>query len=309
MSSLDHTVPVIDVADFGSDCWRPEMDRACREWGCFQIINHGIDSVQLADCQREMRDFFAKPREEKLRVERTLENPWGFYDRELTKNVRDWKEVFDFGPAAATGQLACLPQWPRGLPDFRPVMEEYFSACEAVARQLLAGVSQNLGMPVDYLERGFGSEHSSFLRLNYYPPCEAPGQHFGISHHTDAGALTVLLQDQQAGLQFFRGGSWCTVAPVSGALVINIGDIVQVWSNDQYQAPLHRVLTSEMEPRYSAPFFFNPSYDFNYAPLPGALAGMAPRYRSINWGEFRARRAAGDYADVGEEVQIEQYRI
>ncbi|MEZ5504271.1 MAG: 2OG-Fe(II) oxygenase family protein [Halioglobus sp.] len=188
-------------------------------------------------------------------------------------------------------------------------MEAFSNACESVARQLLAGISQNLGMSLDYLGRGFGSDHSSFLRLNYYPPCAAPDQHLGISHHTDAGALTVLWQDQQAGLQFFHNGSWCTVAPVPGALVINIGDIVQVWSNDRYRAPLHRVLASATESRYSAPFFFNPSYDTNYAPVSGALAGSAPRYRAINWGEFRTLRAAGDYADVGEEIQIEHYRI
>jgi isopenicillin N synthase-like dioxygenase len=309
MSSLDDTVPIIDVADFGSDHWLPQMDFACREWGCFQIINHGVEPEQLAELQREIVNFFANSREAKRQVERTAENPWGFYDRELTKNVRDWKEIFDFGPAAAAGPLACLPQWPRGLTNFRPVMEAFFSECETIARKLLAGISRNLGMPVDYLGRGFGSEHSSFLRLNYYPPCAAPDQHFGISQHTDAGALTVLWQDQQAGLQFFRGDSWYTVTPVPGALLINIGDIVQVWSNDQYRAPLHRVLTSAREARYSAPFFFNPSYDTNYAPLPGVLVVAAPRYRSINWGEFRAGRAAGDYADVGEEIQIEQFRI
>ena len=93
------------------------------------------------------------------------------------------------------------------------------------------------------------------------------------------------------------------VEPNPDAFVINIGDVVQVWSNDRYPAPLHRVIASAQEERYSAPYFFNPSYAANYAPL-----SSPPHYRPINWGEFRAGRAAGDYADHGEEIQISHFR-
>ncbi len=92
--------------------------------------------------------------------------------------------------------------------------------------------------------------------------------------------------------------------------MINIGDIVQVWSNDRYEAPLHRVLASTGTPRYSAPFFFNPTYTTDYAPLPSLCDETEQlRYKPINWGEFRAGRAAGDYADYGEEIQISQFRV
>jgi len=91
--------------------------------------------------------------------------------------------------------------------------------------------------------------------------------------------------------------------------VVNIGDIVQVWSNDRYRAALHRVLANADAERFSAPFFLNPAYGACYAPLPTTVdARHPPAYRSINWGEFRALRAAGDYADCGEEIQISHYR-
>ena len=93
-----------------------------------------------------------------------------------------------------------------------------------------------------------------------------------------------------------------TVVPRPGALVINIGDLVQVRSNDRYPAPEHRVLASAARERYSAPYFFNPTYTADCAPL-----FSPPRYRPVNWGEFRAARVAGDYADIGEEVQISHY--
>jgi isopenicillin N synthase-like dioxygenase len=97
---------------------------------------------------------------------------------------------------------------------------------------------------------------------------------------------------------------------VIGALVVNIGDIVQVWSNDRYPAPLHRVRASTDHERYSLPFFFNPVYEAVYAPL-GALTNeeSPPRYRPITWGDFRWKRQQGDYADYGAENQISDYRI
>ena len=139
-------------------------------------------------------------------------------------------------------------------------------------------------------------------------PTGAPGN-FGISHHTDSGALTVLLQDEQPGLQVFRRGAWTFVEPNPDALVVNIGDVVQVWSNDRYPAALHRVIASDRHERYSAPYFFNPAPSAFYAPLPSACEhGEPPHYRRINWGEFRASRTAGDYADYGDEIQISHYR-
>jgi isopenicillin N synthase-like dioxygenase len=105
-----------------------------------------------------------------------------------------------------------------------------------------------------------------------------------------------------------HGDEWHLVEPRRDALVVNIGDIVQVWSNDQYTAALHRGLVSADAERFSAPFFFNPAYSTQYAPLPSTVdARHPPRYRPIHWGEFRARRAAGDYADHGEYHLISHY--
>jgi isopenicillin N synthase-like dioxygenase len=118
----------------------------------------------------------------------------------------------------------------------------------------------------------------------------------------------LLLQDDQPGLEVYRDGDWYLVEPRRDALVVNIGDIVQVWSNDRYRAALHRVIANSAAARYSAPFFFCPAHATDYAPLPTTIdADHPPRYRAINWGEFRALRVAGDYADLGEEVQISHY--
>jgi isopenicillin N synthase-like dioxygenase len=93
-------------------------------------------------------------------------------------------------------------------------------------------------------------------------------------------------------------------------LVVNLGDIAQVWSNDRYVAPLHRAIVQSNAERYSVPYFFNPAYSAEYAPLPSTVdARHPPRYRPIPWREFRARRTAGDYAHGREYVEISHYKM
>ncbi len=108
-----------------------------------------------------------------------------------------------------------------------------------------------------------------------------------------------------ASLQFKIENEWQTAPADPNVLVVNLGDMLQVWSNDRYIAPLHRVITNRDTNRFSAPYFLNPAYAANISPL----NSETPHYRSINWGEFRSGRAAGDYADLGEEIQITHFRI
>jgi isopenicillin N synthase-like dioxygenase len=305
-------IPVIDIERLDHSDTLTAIDIACRDWGFFQVVNHGIPADVIDTMSREMRAFFAQPQETKRSISRTEQNPLGFYDRELTKNALDQKEIFDFGQGNGD---AIRPQWPKGMPQFRNAVHRYYRHNNRLAHRLLAAISSNLGMSPGFLSRGFGNGHTSFLRLNYYPvvqsaaPGSVPGQ-LGVGQHTDSGALTILLQDNEPGLEVFRHNEWHLVEPRSDALVVNIGDIVQVWSNDTYFAALHRVIASANRARFSIPFFLNPGYATNYEPVPTMVSSTTPaRYQTINWGEFRTRRVQGDYADYGEEVQIKQYRI
>jgi len=307
------TIPVIDIADLDSAATREAIHAACRDWGFFQVTHHGIDEGMIASLKRQMHAFFAQPLDVKREIVRTANNPWGFYDREQTRRTKDWKEIYDYGPPSGVIE----PQWPARLPRFQPAIRAFYDACDALALRLLGAVTMNLGMPASTLHAYFRPAHTSFLRLNYYPRCPLPARPLdpgaattglGVNPHTDSGALTLLLQDEQPGLEVLHDGDWRLVEPRADALVVNIGDIVQVWSNDRYCAALHRGLTSADAERFSAPFFFNPAYSVEYAPLPTTIDARHPaRYRPINWAEFRARRAAGDYADQGEYAQISQY--
>ena len=324
-SILDQ-VPIIDVedlfADSSSGAAREAIDRiasACQTWGFFQVVNHGISKAQIDALWRQTHALFAMPLAQKLEILRSRENPWGFYNNELTKNQRDKKEVFDFTRAGIDPIYGQSNRWPAQLPEFRSTMEAYLEACSTLALKLLEAFCLGLDLPADFMRRDFAGNHTGFVRLNYYPvadpmaglPVEQQeNADLGVHHHTDAGALTVLLQDEVSGLQVYRDGLWYDIPTVDGAMVINTGDMMQVWSNDIYQAAIHRVLAMDASDRYSVPFFFNPAADCRISPLPSVVSEKNPeRYRPIEWGSFRGQRSDGDYADYGTEVQISQFRI
>ncbi len=302
-------VPVIDLRGAPGQSVE-KLATACADWGFFHVVNHGLDAQLIASLQAASGEFFGLPLHTKQAVSRTIENPFGYYDRELTKNLRDRKEIFDYAPAETT-------PWPTSLPGFQAILAEYAQACHRLALQLMAMCCEGLGADRDTLERHFEHGHSSFLRLNHYPFTDPlagadapPAGPYGISQHSDAGAITVLLQDKVAGLQVLKDGNWVDVTPVAGTLTVNVGDMLQVWSNDRYRAPLHRVRASSDVARFSAAYFCNPDYGTIIEPLTSAVSMTeAARYRPIPWAEFRRLRALGDYGDYGEEVQISHFRV
>ena len=305
---MNPTVPVIDLHSPAGLCVE-QLAGACADWGFFQVCNHGIDTGLVTALQASSRTFFQQSLPARQAVSRTIDNPFGYYDRELTKNLRDRKEIFDYAPLEST-------PWPAYPPMFREILESYALACHRLSLQLLELCCEGLGAGREQLARHFRQGHSSFLRLNHYPvddllagtdaPAAGP---FGISHHTDSGALTVLLQDEVAGLQMQRGQQWFDVMPVAGSLTVNIGDMLQVWSNDRYLAPLHRVRASKGVARFSAAYFCNPDYSTVVEPVATTVSAAAPaRYRPVHWGEFRRQRALGDYGDYGEEIQVSRFR-
>jgi isopenicillin N synthase-like dioxygenase len=308
-------VPVIDLRDDPAAVV-DQIGAACREWGFFQVVGHGVPHDAIDRVQNAARRFFALSRDAKRGQLRSRDNPWGYYDRELTKEQRDRKEIYDIGPdaggiAAASGEpFAGETPWPDEPQDFAAVMQDWFGRMTRLSGQLTGLISASLTGDFATLRAAFEPEHTSFLRLNFYPVDDplagesGDSADLGIHHHTDAGALTVLLQDAVAGLQVHRDGLWHNVEPIAHAFTINIGDMVQVWSNDLYRAPVHRVLAMDRVDRLSIPYFCNPAYSADVAPLVGT-----PRYRPINWGEFRRRRADGDFAAYGTEVQIGEWRL
>lgn len=299
------------------------LDRACRDHGFFLLSNHGMDEA-IAAMWQASGAFFSQPRAYKRRVMRTDTLPLGYYDRELTKRKRDQKEVFDYMQPRA--DRSDVNQWPADDPDFVNAMTGFFGAASDVAartldlvyRALLGTAEQVSSMPK-------GDPRTSTVRLNYYPyadPLTAEEQaevtalgDMALHHHTDPGVLTLLLQDMTGGLQTHSlEDGWIDVPPEAGTIVINLGDSLQVWSNDRYRAAVHRVLPMRSLAggaggRYSTPYFYNPTRDAVLEPI-DALTDGEPLYRSFTWKQYIQGRVSDNFEDIGEDdIQIARFRI
>uniref|UniRef100_H3GMJ1 Fe2OG dioxygenase domain-containing protein n=1 Tax=Phytophthora ramorum TaxID=164328 RepID=H3GMJ1_PHYRM len=298
-----------------------EVRAAATEWGFFYVANHALPEQEVDQFQAAMRSFFQLPMEIKRTIRRSATNSRGYFDDELTKNKTDWKECLDFAGANEDGPVNDKHerlghdqnQWiqDKHLPGFRDEMFQYYHQMEYISRRLLKVFAVALGEEPAFFDQFFHGDNSSFLRLNHYPVAPEPEKTMGVNHHTDAGALTILLQDDEvASLQAFHRESqtWTLVPPRKGTYTINIGDMVQVWSNDKFVAPLHRVLANGGADRFSAPFFYNPSYKAQVEPIV-VKEGEVANYRPLSWGDFRLRRYQGNVVDKGKEIQIGDFKI
>eukprot|EP01041_Mallomonas_annulata_P013292 gene13292-28149_t len=355
-------LPVIDIASFVYHDHHSDDEReivvsavraATRDWGLFHVIGHGLEDSQK-EIISEARRFFQLPLEEKYKVKRTVNNSRGFADDELTKQKRDMKQILDIGHKPFSNLSDSSPenvvldgynQYPDEtvIPGFRNQIDSYYSNCTHLGSLLISIIAMSLNLSNDHFKEYFDN-HSSFLRLNYYPihpnltstssstsnsNSSSRDNILGISRHTDAGALTILLQDDVSSLEVYSGtkedandGIWIPVDPIPKAFTINTGDMMQVWSNNRIHAPEHRVKASTTKERYSLAFFYNPNYEAIIAPCSSLLSMEnereiqsersgneveTPLYKPISWGEFRSLRFKGDYADYGTEVQIDHF--
>jgi isopenicillin N synthase-like dioxygenase len=310
-------VPTIDISD-PTETSLGDLDRACADHGFFLLRGHGLDEL-IARTWSEAERLFATGPEVKDPLRRTEDRQLGYHDRELTKRLRDHKEVFDFLDPSLPG-ADDLNRWPEGLDGFRPTMAEYFDAFAGLTATTLDLIHATLGLGPDVAAAHGFARHASSVRLNHYPvgdPVPAgerdglrPLGEVALGHHTDPGVITLLLQDDAGGLQVdSREHGWIDVPPRPGTVVVNLADAMQVWTNDRYRAAVHRVQPMTDRTRYSIPFFANPSGDQVIEPI-SALVDGAPRYRSFEWGEFMQGRIDDNYEDTGaEDIQIDHYAI
>ncbi|XP_039140975.1 probable 2-oxoglutarate-dependent dioxygenase At5g05600 [Dioscorea cayenensis subsp. rotundata] len=285
---------------------------ACRDWGFFQVINHGVDPQLLERIQKAVVEFFALPAEEKRKVKRDEVNPLGYYDSENTKNVRDWKEVLDLvNREYDDGLLVLKNRWPEYPPAMRKTCEEYISVVEKLSYKLVELISLSLNLPAKRLN-GFFKDSSSYFRLNYYNPCPMPDLVMGVGRHKDSGALTVLYQDQVGGLDVKRksDGEWVRVKPTSNSYIINVGDVIEVWTNQRYESVEHRASVNSEKARLSIPFFFLPTFSTNVKPLEELVSDENPaKYEEYNWREFVSSRLGSNFKKMDKEnIQISHFK-
>jgi isopenicillin N synthase-like dioxygenase len=217
VSSSQAELPVIDVANLvrhgHDDRAAREIESACRATGFFYVSGHGVDPTLIARLDGSARAFFELPEPDKLEIAMARGGrAWrGFFPvgAELTSGIPDQKEGLYFGAELgpdAPQVRAGLPLhganlFPRQVPELRGAVLEYLDAMTATAQAVLRGVAQSLDLPADYFASGYTANPTVLFRIFHYPPTPPDTAAWGVGEHTDYGLLTLLLQDDNGGLQ------------------------------------------------------------------------------------------------------------
>lgn len=295
------SLPLIDVAGlYSSDpaeqrAVADALGKAAREVGFFYITGHRVDRDLRQRLLSQTERFFAEPVDRKMNIFiGKSTNHRGYVpegEEVMVGGKRDKKEALDLGrdiPADHPDVLAGTPmigpnQWP-DLDGFEDDVAAYYDAVFDLGRTLLKGFSIALGKEPDFFDR-FVTNPPSQLRLLHYPFDPNAVDVQGIGAHTDYECFTLLLPTAP-GLEVMNGeGEWIDVPLVPDAFVVNIGDMMEVWTNGKFVATSHRVRKVQQE-RYSFPLFFACDYDTLVEPLADLIeAGEAPRYEPIRAGD------------------------
>lgn len=330
------TVPVIDLGPFlaGDPSGKAQVARqvrdACEQVGFLIITGHGVPAQLIDSMSAVSRQFFDLPTEEKCKtLPPERQYPRGYsmlMDESLAYSADkvsppDLKESLSIGQIdvpnddyyhnAVAGLSFTDNIWPAQPATLRSVWSQYYRELERVAGDVMRIFALALELPERFFEDKL-DRHVSVLRaLNYPEPATPPlpGQ-LRAGEHTDFGSLTILLQeDRPGGLQVrTRTGEWSDVHPVPHSFTVNIGDLMQMWTNDGWVSTLHRVVNpppgaERISRRQSIAFFQQPNYDALISCLDSCIGpARPPKYSPITSGEHlwskikRAKTVAGQTA-------------
>ncbi|KAK9031366.1 hypothetical protein V6N11_032749 [Hibiscus sabdariffa] len=289
-------LPLVDLSrlelddEAGKERCKEEIARAANEWGFFQVINHGISRDILDKMREEQVEVFKKPFYNKCREDKFMNFSAGSYrwGTPTATSLRQlsWSEAFHI-PMTDISSFGSLNA------TFSSSVAQFATKVASLAQNLAEILAEKSGQNSTFFQEN-SLLSSCYLRLNRYPPCPVPL--FGLMPHTDSDFLTVLHQDQIGGLQLVKDGKWIAVKPNPQALLINIGDIFQAWSNDCYKSVQHCVVTNPTKERFSAAYFLCPSYETVIE-----SCSKPSVYRRFSFKEYRQQ--------VQEDVQNYGYKV
>lgn len=293
-------IPVIDLSGLlhGSIDVRGavarEIGTACRDIGFFGVTGHDIPPQIVQRAFAQATAFFALPVEEKSQIaieQSSCHRGWFSVGGENLDPAKqqyagDFKEGIKIGqdlPANHSLVTAGIPlhgpnQWPANPAEFVPTFREYYALMANLARALMRAFALALDMPEEYFDEFLTRPMATAGPLHYPPPTgPITDAQLGAGAHTDFGALTILAQDANGGLQVRNvDGQWIDVPPMADAFVVNVGDMMARWTNGLFASTVHRVINTSGRDRYSIPFFFDPNHDAPVAALPTCTSAANP---------------------------------
>ena len=240
MTNSNESLPIIDIASRDIARIGAALDRACCEFGFFYVTGHGISPALSARMMTLAREFFASPLEQKMAIAMAHGGrAWRGYfpvDGELTSGRPDRKEGIYFGTELGPDDARVRAGLPLhgtnlfpALSGFRDTLLAYIDDVTAVGQMLLSGIAIGLGLSQDYFLERYTRDPTVLFRIFNYPPStsDTDENELGVGEHTDYGLLTLLRQDNIAGLQIWHQDRWLPAPPVRDSFVCNVGDMLE----------------------------------------------------------------------------------
>ncbi|RUW54079.1 isopenicillin N synthase family oxygenase [Mesorhizobium sp. M1A.F.Ca.ET.072.01.1.1] len=302
--------PLFDASDLGKVA--KEIRWALTNTGFMYIKNHGVPTRLIDETFTEARAFFDLPAAEKKKLHignsgTTMRGYIQFFgENSDPARTNDLKECFDVGSECQGVESPFFGpnQWPASLPAFRETVSSYHQVMNELSTKILCGIALSLDLPADFFQ-GQMKRPIMIQRLAHYPPQTGVVDEkvIGVGAHTDFGNLTILAQDCVGGLQVLNhDGIWVGGNPVPGNFVVNIGDLMQILTNNRYLANLHRVVNTSGQDSYSLPFFLDADYDAVIAPMESCVSNNKPAlYQPTTCGVHKFARLVENFPHLHRE--------
>jgi isopenicillin N synthase-like dioxygenase len=303
-------LPVVDISLLDSDrladrlAVATELDRACAGAGFLYVRGQQFDLALFDRLAARAKRYFALDRETKMKSYiGQSENHSGYVpvgEEQFVGGSEDLKEAYDvncdYAPVTGRRPLLGPNLWP-DMPGFREDVLAYYIHVTQIGARLFRAFALALGLAEDHFN-GLLRHPPSQLRMIHYPFDSRAEDRPGIGAHTDYECFTLLFATAP-GLQVVdRTGEWVDVPLMEGAMIMNIGDMMEIMSNGRYAATRHRV-KAVREERYSFPLFHACDYDHVVAPL---VPGEAPRYAPVKGGDHLYRQTAQTFAYLKRKI-------
>ncbi|KAL5577093.1 hypothetical protein UlMin_018792 [Ulmus minor] len=285
-------VPVIDMKNlFSQELGESELEKmhiACKEWGFFQLINHGVSPSLVESVKKGIEQLFNLPIEEKEKFRQKPGDMEGLGQAFVVSEEQklDWADIFLITMRPKHIRKSHLfPNFPN---PFRENLDAYSLEVENIVKKLLYQMAKVLRMEPNDMKELFDEGGWQNMRMNYYPPCPQPDLVIGLNSHSDADALTILLQiNEMEGLQIRKDGMWIPVKPLPNAFIVNVGDILEILTNGIYRSIEHRAKVNGEKYRLSLATFLSPKLDREIGPAPSLVTPEKPAlFRRIRVADY-----------------------
>nr|AIA59798.1 leucoanthocyanidin dioxygenase [Lycoris radiata] len=261
-SSSFPQVPIVNLHRLfnGDDDEAHKLGSAVQSWGLFQAIGHDLSPSFLDEVQDVSRKFFQLPLEVKQKYSNLKSGKFELEgygnDHVATKEqIIDWNDRLYL--LVQPEDKRKLEWWPENPSSFREILHEYTMKTRKIADLILLALAKLLKLDENYFVNELGDEAEVFARFTYYPSCSRPDLVFGIKPHSDSSVMTILLLDEEVdGLQVLKDGKWVKVPSIPHALLINLGNQMEIMSNGIFKSPVHRVVANSKE-RISIAMFYS----------------------------------------------------